>query len=118
MIVSDVLDEELKRAPAYVRRLFAALPESLLEWVVSTDESDRLAEEYIAQNVVGESSLDDCKHIALATIAGADALVSWNFKHIVNRRDGYNDVNDALGYPKIKIQPPNQKEVPDDKPSN
>ena len=118
LIVSDVLDEELKRAPAYVRRLFAALPEALFERVISTDESDHLAEQYIAQNVVGESNLDDCKHIALATIAGADALVSWNFKHIVGRRDGYNDVNNALGYPKIKIQSPNQKEVPHDKTSN
>ena len=118
LIVSDVLDAELRRAPAYVQGLFDALPESLFERVRSTLESNRLAAEYIAQNVVGKSNLDDCKHIALATIAGADALVSWNFKHIVGRRDGYNDVNDALGYPKIKIQSPNQKEVPHDETSN
>jgi len=118
LIVSDVLDAELRRAPAYVQRLFDLLPESHIEHVVSTDASDKLAAEYIAQNVVGESSLDDCKHIALATITRADALVSWNFKHIVNRREGYNDVNDALGYPKIKIQSPNQKEVQHDETSN
>ena len=118
LIVSDILDEELRRAPAYVQRLFDLLPESIIERVVTTKESDRLAAEYLAQNVVGEASLADCKHIALATIAGADALVSWNFKHIVNRREGYNNVNDALGYPKIEIQTPNQKEEQDDNPSN
>ena len=118
IIVSDILDEELRRAPAYVQRLFDLLPESIIEQVVTTDESDKLAVEYLAKNVVGEASLADCKHIALATIAGADALVSWNFKHIVNRSDGYNNVNTTLGYPKIKIQTPNQKEVPHDNPSN
>ena len=114
LIVSDILDAEMRRSPAYIQKQFDLLPQSLIERVVSTNESDALAAQYVAKNVVGESSLDDCKHIALATIAGADALVSWNFKHIVYRRAGYNDVNSALGYPKIKIQTPNQKEVQHD----
>ena len=117
LIVSDVLVEELKRAPEYVRRLFDLLPESLIERIESTNESDNLASQYIAEKVVGESNLDDCKHIALATIAGADALVSWNFRHIVYRRAGYNDINEKLGYPSIKIQTPNQKEATHDKTS-
>jgi predicted nucleic acid-binding protein len=111
IIVSDVLEEELKRSPANVRMLFESLSESQIEHVVSTPESNALAAHYIAENVVGKSSLDDCRHIALATIVHADALVSWNFKHIVNRRDGYNNVNVKLGYPKIEILTPKQYEV-------
>jgi len=34
--------------------------------------------------VAGKTSLEDCRHIALATIYKVDVLASWNFKHIVN----------------------------------
>jgi hypothetical protein len=67
-----------------------------------------LAKRYIAEGVVGESSLDDCRHIALATLANADVLVSWNFKHIVNvdRIRGYNGINMKMGYSQIDIRTP------------
>jgi len=108
VIVSDVLDRELQKAPARVRELIHGLPESQIERVISTKESNRLASQYIIENVVGKSSLDDCRHIALATINRADVLVSWNFKHIVNidRIHGYNGVNMKLGYPQINIRTP------------
>jgi len=108
IITSDVLKDELDGAPKIVRDFVGSLPESQIERVVSTEESDALAAKYIAEKVVGESSLDDCKHIALATIAQADVLVSWNFKHIVNvdRILGYNSVNIELGYLPINIRTP------------
>ena len=110
IIVSDVLIDELKDAPERAREFYRSLPESLLERVVSTEESDTLAKRYIAEGVVGESSLDDCRHIALATLTGADVLVSWNFKHIVNvdRIRGYNSVNEKLWYPRIEIRTPSE----------
>lgn len=54
-----------------------------------------LADKYISEKVVGLTSLEDCRHIALATINRVDVLASWNFKHIVNleRIKGYNSVN-------------------------
>ena len=108
IIVSDILAAEVEPAPKIVRDFFDMLPESQIERVVSTQESNHLAAQYIAENVVGRSSLDDCKHIALATLAHADVLVSWNFKHIVNvtRILGYNSVNMKLGYPQINIRTP------------
>lgn len=108
VIVSDVLVDELKNAPERARDFYRSLPESLLERVVSTDESDTLAEQYIAEGVVGESSLADCKHIALATLVNADVLVSWNFKHVVNvdRIRGYNGINMKMGYSQIDIRTP------------
>jgi hypothetical protein len=73
-----------------------------------TDESLDLARAYIAEKVVGQTSFDDCVHIALATIHKVDILVSWNFKHIVNvyRIRGYNSVNLRLGYSTIEIRSP------------
>ena len=65
---------------------------------------------YVDDKVVGETSLDDCIHIATATIHRVDLLVSWNFKHIVNvyRIRGYNSVNLKLGYPLINIHSPKE----------
>lgn len=108
IIVSDLLDQELGNAPQRVREFYLQIPESQIERVVSTKETDDLAGRYIAENVVGRSSLDDCKHIAMATVYRADCLVSWNFKHIVNinRIRGYNSVNMKLGYPLLEIRTP------------
>jgi hypothetical protein len=50
----------------------------------------------------------DAEHIAVATVARVDVLVSWNFKHVVNlsRIQGYNSVNLRLGYPLLEIRTP------------
>ena len=73
-----------------------------------TEEAIKLADTYINEKVVGKTSLEDCRHIALATIHKVDVLASWNFKHIVNldRIKGYNSVNMRLGYSIIEIRSP------------
>jgi hypothetical protein len=38
---------------------------------------------YEARRILAVKYAADMRHIALATIATVDALVSWNFKHIV-----------------------------------
>jgi predicted nucleic acid-binding protein len=108
-IYSDLTEGELFNAPERVRTFFKGLPGECLEFVQMTDESITLAKNYIAENVVGKTSFDDCVHIALATIHKADILVSWNFKHIVNvyRIRGYNSVNLRLGYLTLEIRSPN-----------
>ncbi|MCL2511355.1 MAG: hypothetical protein FWF09_04830 [Bacteroidales bacterium] len=107
-VVSDILREELKAAPARVRNLLENYSNDNFEAVVLTDEAKELANKYIAENVVGRTSLDDCKHIALATINKVDILASWNFKHIVNinRIRGYNAVNIKNGYTALEIRNP------------
>ena len=54
------------------------------------------------------TSMDDCRHIACATINKVDYLVSWNFKHIVNvfRIRGYNAINIKNGYIPLDIRSP------------
>ena len=73
-----------------------------------SQEANLLAEKYISNKVVGETSFSDCLHIAIATINNADSLVSWNFKHIVNvsRIIGYNTVNLEHGYQSLRIESP------------
>ncbi len=50
----------------------------------------------------------DMRHIALATLARVDALVSWNFKHIVRLEKirQFNEVNVQLGYQALSILSP------------
>ena len=73
-----------------------------------TEEAILLADIYISEKVVGKTSLEDCRHIAMATIHKVDVLASWNFKHIVNldKIKGYNSVNLKLGYQMIEIRSP------------
>jgi hypothetical protein len=107
-VVSTVLGKELENAPVHVKNLLNNYDENSFERVDLTDEAKELADKYIAENVVGRTSLDDCRHIALATINNADVLASWNFKHIVNliRIRGYNAVNLKNGYTTLEIRNP------------
>jgi len=91
-----------------------SLPESQVKRVVPTAQSDALAKLYIAEGVVTENSLNDCRHIALATIE-ADGVVSWNLHDMVKRAEKYNSVNTAAKHRTIKIVTPNQyKEIYND----
>lgn len=79
-----------------------------MEFVRQDEQSEALAEQYIRQEVVSHRMLADALHIAVATIAKVDVLVSWNFKHIVNldRIHGFNAVNLRLGYAMSEIRSP------------
>ncbi|MEO7659972.1 MAG: PIN domain protein [Pyrinomonadaceae bacterium] len=107
-VVSDLLDLELLNAPQDVKEHLLQYSADKFERVELTEEAIQLADAYIRGNVVGKSSLEDCRHIALATINKVDVLASWNFKHIVNlnRIKGYNSVNLRLGYSIIEIRSP------------
>jgi hypothetical protein len=107
-VISDLLDLELINAPLQVRDLLLQFSADKFERVELSEEALKLADTYIKEKVVGKTSLEDCRHIAMATIYKVDVLASWNFKHIVNldRIKGYNSVNLRLGYSMIEIRSP------------
>ncbi|MCL2246892.1 MAG: hypothetical protein FWC10_07260 [Lentimicrobiaceae bacterium] len=109
-VISEVLTDELVDAPERVRTLLDNYPDECFEKVPLTDEAKELADKYIAEKVIGQTSLDDCRHIALATINKVDVLASFNFKHIVNliRIKGYNAVNLKNGYFTLEIRNPKE----------
>lgn len=94
-VYSDLCEFELENAPEKVKTHFLSLDKNQTEFIEITEEINQLAQEYINEKVVGETSIDDCRHIACATINKVDYLISWNFKHIVNvfRIRGYNAIN-------------------------
>jgi hypothetical protein len=110
VLVSRLTDIELDNAPQKVKDLANTLPLDYIEWIDINTQAVNLANKYIAEKVVGQTSHSDCIHIALATLNYADVLVSWNFKHIVNhiRIRGYNAVNFKYGHKILDIRSPRE----------
>ena len=74
----------------------------------TNDEVNYLTNEYIKNGVLSSNSIDDCSHIAFAVSVRCDAIVSWNFKHLVNFRTNnkVRIVNSIINYQEISIVSP------------
>lgn len=108
MALSELTLDELKGAPITVRKHIEEVPSANIVLLPDSDDADELASEYLRRGVVGPGSRADAQHVALATVAQADILVSWNFKHIVNvgRIRRFHAVNIELGYGTPEIRTP------------
>lgn len=65
---------------------------------------------YLERGVLRTRFENDMLHIALATVADVDVLVSWNFRHIVRLEKIrlFNAVNIELGYKALTIYSPRE----------
>ena len=109
LVVSDVTAAEVALAPEPIQEVFSEFllaGESLL---VTSDALDLLAV-YEARGVLGPRFRNDMLHIAVATVAEVDVLVSWNFKHIVrlDKIQLFNGINLELGYRAVGIYSPRE----------
>ena len=100
LIVSDLLVAELAGAPENVQTVLERLSAANVETVDLSEEAQRLRDEYLKSGVVTIEHGNDALHVALATVNGADMIVSWNFRHIVHydKIRGFNSVNLREGY--------------------
>jgi len=105
---SEVNETELSLAPKHIRDLKNIIPTDCYKYLVLNDEAKELAETYVKEKALGQASLNDAYHIALASVSRLDCLISWNFKHIVNfdKIRLFNSINLKLGYPLIDIRTP------------
>lgn len=80
------------------------------ELVSVSPEVLELVVAYEARAILGPRYRNDLLHIALATVASVDVLVSWNFRHIVrlDRIQLFNEVNVALGRGALTIYSPRE----------
>ena len=115
LVLSELTLRELEHAPSAVRAVVGRIPEASIEPVALSPEIEELASAYIEEGAIGAGMRADALHIAIATVARVDVLVSWNFKHIVNltRIHAYNAVNLRRGYPLLEIRTPREL-VPDE----
>jgi hypothetical protein len=109
-VISDLTRSELDQAPEAVKEVLSDLSRSQWEAISLNEEAKELANAYVREGVVGLDCLADALHIAVATLARVDVLVSWNFKHIVNLRriHLYNAVNLKAGHGMIDIRTPRE----------
>src|SRR5271157_4789951 len=105
LLVSNVLEAEVSEAPESVRQVLGDLPASAVESVFLDARAKGLRDAYL---VVGPKRALDATHVAIATIARADALLSWDRRHIVGlaRVQGCNRVNRSCGYQEVTIATP------------
>ena len=107
LVTSAVVQAEIEPSPENVRKLFDEM--ITMADMVSVDSAAlALQESYVREGIVTSNSFDDALHVALATTAKYDLIVSWNFKHIVHfeKIPKYNAVNILQGYGKIGIYSP------------
>jgi len=105
--VSAVIQDEIAKAPPRVRALFDEMAQRA-QFAHMTDIAETLQHAYLAARIVPAHAEPDALHVALATTAGCEMIISWNFKHIVNYRriPLYNEINRRHGCPEIAIFSP------------
>lgn len=105
--ISDIVIEELKQAEEPKCSKLLTQVENI-ERLPLTPEARDLAEEYVRQGVISKNYLGDARHVAVATVHNIDALVSWNYEHLVNinKIRKINIVNEIMGYKHIEIVSP------------
>jgi len=105
---SDLVRSELARVSDPVRReqLIKLLDELTIQSI--TLEMQELAKNYIALSCFSPAMFNDALHVAAAVLSRQDILISWNFKHLVNRarRAKVAVINLELGLPALEILAP------------
>jgi predicted nucleic acid-binding protein len=107
LVTSAIVEAEIEPAPQNIREFFARYLK-IAEIIIPTQGASNLQQAYINSGVVTEKSTDDALHVAIASVAQCDLIVSWNFKHIVHfdKIPKYNAVNTLNGYSQIGIYSP------------
>jgi predicted nucleic acid-binding protein len=72
------------------------------------EKAVEIATKMVDLHVLKQKSFLDCQHIANAIVSGCDAIVSWNFRHIVNHKTmmGVKAVTALEGYTDLLIYAP------------
>jgi len=107
--ISDLTLEELDNCYEPKRSfMFKEMSKIQYTKIESTKESKQLAALYVKQGGLSPSSINDARHIAVAAINNCNAIISWNFSHIVNLRAmmAVDVVNLKEGYSSLRILTP------------
>lgn len=110
LLLSELIDAEIQDAPDEVKKVYAKFRKCTTKIIEVGSEAIELADAYLKHRILTHNYRDDARHIAIATVAGADLLVSWNFKHIVrfDKIQKFNAVNIEMGYRTISIYSPRE----------
>jgi len=100
--LNDCKDNELKEA---FKELLLKIDYVIIE---ENEEMADLADKYLNLGLLSQKSIDDCHHIAVASVSACDCILSWNFKHFVKPRTiiMVAEINRLLGYKQVEILSP------------
>lgn len=108
--ISEVTIEEINRTPEEAKRkqLFEFMTEYDLKELSFDKPAKILADKYIQEGVIPQKYQEDAFHIAIASVNNLDAVISWNFKHIVKLKTKIEvvGINLFMGYKEIEIYSP------------
>lgn len=109
-MISSIVEEEIEAAPDQVRKKYYELLSMSAEILSPDKQAFELMRQYSKHDIISIKFRNDMLHIAVATVAEADILVSWNFKHIVryDKIQQFNAVNIENGYRTIAIYSPRE----------
>jgi hypothetical protein len=99
--ISAVVLEEIAQASAATAARMVREINKLAPPVLTLNEkSEDLAEAYLAAGVIPAKKRNDARHVAIATVAGVQIVVSWNHRHLANERKRalFEAVNRLAGY--------------------
>jgi len=107
LVTSALVEDELRPAPTAVKTYF----EGMLPFLHRADVSQRaiaLRTAYMNEGIVGQASVADALHVAIASVSKCPVLVSWNCRHIVHfqKIPRYNAVNRRHGLAELAIHTP------------
>ena len=110
LFLSELSDAEIQDAPEEVRKIYLEFRECASRILELGPEAIELADAYLNHGILAPNYRNDARHIALATVAGADVLVSWNFRHVVHfeKIQKFNAVNIEMGFKPILIFSPRE----------
>ena len=111
-IISNVVIEEIEQCPLDNLRgqLLEEIRKIPLQILSEDEECADLLDIYEREEFIRKSARLDLRHFAVATVNGVDAVISWNFRDIVNirTRRAVHSVNLRLGFPLVEIVSPEE----------
>lgn len=109
--ISDVVIREILEASVEKAEILTELINEIRPLELTfNEECELLAREYIGKGIIPEKYEDDAFHIAVASANDMDAIISWNFSHIVKLKTKREvvGINMLMGYKEIDIYSPRE----------
>jgi hypothetical protein len=109
-VLSEITAAEIEDAPEPTQEIYAELLTIGSDFVAIDEAVIELADAYQERDILTPKFYTDGLHVALATVAEVDILVSWNFKHIVrfDKIRLFNAINLERGYKPLQIYSPRE----------
>jgi hypothetical protein len=108
LTTSELTRSEIAATPDITRKDQLLRRLNAISIIAITSQMHSLASEYVKNDIIPAAYEDDALHIAAAVLSAQEVLLSWNFRHMVNRRRRalVNQLNALQGLPAIEILTP------------